>query len=70
VILVDANLLLSAEESLSVTTFASVVSRSYHAGIVNALLMDGSVRSISNSTNGGIWRSLGTRAGGEVISND
>ena len=57
----------SAEEHLAVTTFASVVSRSYHTGIVSALLMDGSVRSISSNINGSIWRSLGTRAGGEII---
>jgi prepilin-type N-terminal cleavage/methylation domain-containing protein len=57
----------SAEEDLAATTFASVVSRSYHAGIVSALLMDGSVRSISSNINSRIWRSLGTRAGGEVV---
>ncbi len=36
-------------------------------GIVNGLLMDGSVRSISNSIDQIIWRALGTRAGGEPI---
>jgi prepilin-type N-terminal cleavage/methylation domain-containing protein/prepilin-type processing-associated H-X9-DG protein len=57
----------SAEEDLGVTTFASIVSRSYHSGMVNALLMDGSVRSISSNINGSVWRGLGTRAGGEVV---
>jgi hypothetical protein len=35
-------------------------------GIVHALLMDGSVRSISDTINLSVWRSLGTRAGREV----
>lgn len=48
-------------------TYAVVTSRSYHIGIVNSLLMDGSVRSISDNINGGVWRGLGTRAGGEVL---
>jgi hypothetical protein len=31
--------------------------------------MDGSVHAITNSIGADIWRRLGTRAGGEVISN-
>jgi prepilin-type N-terminal cleavage/methylation domain-containing protein len=54
-------------ESLTVPTYAAVTARSYHVGIVNSLLMDGSVRTISNNIDLGIWRGLGTRAGGEVI---
>ncbi len=50
-------------------TYAVVTARSYHPGLVNALLMDGSVRSFSNGTNLNVWRALGTRGGGEV-SND
>lgn len=57
----------SAEEDVTVTTYAAITSRSYHAGIVQALLMDGSVRSISNSINLAVWRGLGTRAGGEIV---
>ncbi len=59
-----------AEEGNSMTnpTYAAVTSRSHHTGVVHSLLMDGSVRSISNNINLGIWRSLGTRAGGEVVS--
>lgn len=48
-------------------TFAIVTSRSYHVGIVQSLLMDGSVRSISNNINIGIWRGLSTRRGGEIL---
>jgi prepilin-type N-terminal cleavage/methylation domain-containing protein len=49
-------------------TYAAVTARSYHPGVVNALLMDGSVRSYSNSTSQAVWRSLGTRTGGEVVT--
>jgi prepilin-type N-terminal cleavage/methylation domain-containing protein/prepilin-type processing-associated H-X9-DG protein len=43
---------------------------SRHAGGVNTLLGDGSVRFIKDTTNLATWRALGTRAGGEVISSD
>ena len=49
-------------------TYAAVTARSFHAGIVNAALVDGSVRTFSNSVDTTIWRALGTRAGGEVVS--
>jgi prepilin-type N-terminal cleavage/methylation domain-containing protein len=49
---------------------ASITARSYHAGgVVNAALMDGSVRSFTNTTTLAAWRALGTRAGGEVVPN-
>ena len=51
-------------------TYAAITSRSYHAGIVNAALVDGSVRSVSESIDLAIWRGLGTRSGGEVIPSD
>jgi hypothetical protein len=54
-------------ESITVPTYAAVTARSYHVGNVMVLLMDGSVRSVSNNINLGIWRGIGTRAGGEVI---
>jgi prepilin-type N-terminal cleavage/methylation domain-containing protein/prepilin-type processing-associated H-X9-DG protein len=40
--------------------------RSYHTGIVNVAFADGSVRSISNNVNAGVYDGLGTRNGGEV----
>jgi prepilin-type N-terminal cleavage/methylation domain-containing protein/prepilin-type processing-associated H-X9-DG protein len=43
---------------------------SRHPGGVNMLLGDGSVRFIKDSINLQIWRALGTRAGGEVVSAD
>ena len=47
-------------------TYAAITARSYHPGIVNSLLMDGSVRAISETIQQQTWRALGTRAGGEV----
>jgi prepilin-type N-terminal cleavage/methylation domain-containing protein len=47
-------------------TYASVTSRSYHTGGVNALRMDGSVSFVRSSVAQANWRALGTRAGGEV----
>ncbi|MEM9702207.1 MAG: H-X9-DG-CTERM domain-containing protein [Planctomycetota bacterium] len=47
-------------------TFAAITSRSYHAGVVQAALMDGSVRAVSDSVTKPIWRAAGTRSGGEV----
>jgi prepilin-type N-terminal cleavage/methylation domain-containing protein/prepilin-type processing-associated H-X9-DG protein len=52
--------------SATLATYASVTSRSYHTGGVNALLMDGSVRFVRDSVTQAVWRSLGSRAGGEV----
>ena len=48
-------------------TYAVLPARSHHVGIVNALMMDGSVRSANESIDLGTWRSLGTRSGGEVV---
>lgn len=49
-------------------TYGIITSRSYHAGLVNVVLMDGSVRSISSAVDSGSWQALNSRAGGEVIS--
>jgi prepilin-type processing-associated H-X9-DG protein len=48
---------------------AVVTSRSYHSGgLVNAAMMDGSVRSFTKDVGLTLWRALSTRAGGEVVS--
>ncbi|MFM7151239.1 MAG: DUF1559 domain-containing protein [Gemmataceae bacterium] len=63
----------SRQEGSSATlpTFAAITARSYHAGnIVNVALMDGSVRSVTSSIQSAVWRSLGTRAGGEIVPGD
>ncbi len=44
--------------------------RSKHVGGVNAFYCDGSVRFVGDSIDMQIWRSLATRSGGEVASND
>lgn len=54
------------EGHATLSSFSAVTSRSYHEGIVNSLLMDGTVRTISENIDLRIWRALGTRAGGEV----
>lgn len=53
--------------SASNSTYGVFTSRSYHTGIVNALLMDGSVRGISENIDLSIWRGIGSRGRGEVI---
>jgi len=42
-------------------TYAAITARSYHEGLVHVLLMDGSVRSVSENLNRFVWRALGTR---------
>jgi prepilin-type processing-associated H-X9-DG protein len=43
--------------------------RSYHAGGVNVVFGDGSVRFITDNINFATWQALGTRAGGETPGN-
>ncbi|MFO0960064.1 MAG: DUF1559 domain-containing protein [Isosphaeraceae bacterium] len=44
--------------------------RSRHAGGVNVLFGDGTVRFLKDSVNLAAWRALSTKAGGEVVSSD
>ena len=48
--------------------YAHAAARSRHPGGVNAAFTDGSVRFAMEYVNLRVWRSLGTHAGGEVIS--
>src|SRR5262249_46263069 len=48
-------------------SYSVMTSRSYHSGVVNVLLMDGSARAVSKSISLDVWRGLGTRNGGEVF---
>ncbi len=59
----------SRQEGSNTTSvsYSAVNSRSYHTGIVQSALVDGSVRAISENIDLSIWRALGTRDGGEVI---
>jgi hypothetical protein len=53
-----------------VPTYAAVTARSYFEGLVNVLLMDGSVRAINNDINLGVWRAVSTRNGQEILPDD
>jgi prepilin-type N-terminal cleavage/methylation domain-containing protein/prepilin-type processing-associated H-X9-DG protein len=49
-------------------SYAAMTARSYHSGgVVNILLMDGSVRSVTPTIDLATWRALGTRNGSEVV---
>lgn len=53
--------------SPTLPTLAVITSRSFHTGMVNALLMDGSVRSITSNLDLSTWQRLGARSDGQVI---
>lgn len=56
--------------SLTLPSYAVLTSRSFHTGIVNSVMADGSVKSFGSNINQAVWRALGTRAGGEAVSSD
>ncbi|WP_145303016.1 DUF1559 domain-containing protein [Crateriforma conspicua] len=51
-------------------TYAMITSRSFHAGQVQAVFVDGSVRSVTESIDLDVWHALGTRNGRETIDAD
>lgn len=51
-------------------TYASITSRSHHAGLVHAAFLDGSVSSVTDSVELEVWRAMGTRANRESIQSD
>ncbi len=55
-------------KSVDKITYAAVTARSYHVGGVNGLMMDGHARFFSERISLEVWRALGTRFGGEVVS--
>ena len=61
---------ISKSESLTSTvpTYAAVTSRSYHVGIVQSAMMDGSVRAYANEIDIATWRALSTRDKGELVN--
>ena len=62
----DVDLVLATESNVG-DTYAAVTARSFHSGGVNVMLMDGSVRFVTNSIPLQTWQAIGTRAGGEVV---
>ncbi len=61
---------LSMRERKGGPSFAAITSRSYHPGGVQSALGDGSVRFVSETIDGAVWRSLGTVGGGELVPGD
>jgi len=53
-------------KSETVVTYAAVTARSYHPGVVNALMMDGSVKAYSDSTDRDVWQALATHNEGDL----
>lgn len=51
-------------------TYATITSRSYHTGLVQVALLDGSVRSVTETLDLAVWHALGTRGGSEVVSKE
>lgn len=51
-------------KSLTIPTAAAITSRSHHQGIVTCVMLDGSVRQISDDVSSSVWRAMATRAGG------
>ena len=50
-----------------VVTYAAVTSRSYHSGVVNSAMMDGSVHAMTSEIDRDAWRAMSTRNGEEVV---
>jgi len=49
-------------------TYAAITARSHHSGVVHAAMMDGSVQSLADSIDLAVWRGLGSRASGEIVT--
>jgi prepilin-type N-terminal cleavage/methylation domain-containing protein/prepilin-type processing-associated H-X9-DG protein len=47
-------------------TYAIITSRSFHPGQVQVAMVDGSVQSIADAIDLGVWRAMATRGGSEV----
>ena len=61
---------MACKTNLSTDGQVWAAARSAHPGGVNAAMGDGSVRFVKTTINSAVWRALGSRAGGEVISAD
>jgi hypothetical protein len=60
---------MTASTVTTTPTYAAVTARGYFAGIVNVSMVDGSVRSIDDKINLGVWRAISTRNGNEKLPN-
>lgn len=48
-------------------SYAMITSRSFHSGVVNVTLADGSVHSVSDNIDLALWRGYSTRSNGELV---
>jgi len=62
----DASTLREGSSNTAITN-AVITSRSYHAGSVNVMLMDGSTRTVSENISLTVWKNLGNRNDGNVL---
>jgi prepilin-type N-terminal cleavage/methylation domain-containing protein/prepilin-type processing-associated H-X9-DG protein len=47
-------------------TYSAVTSRSYHPGVVNVAMVDGSIHTMASEIDLSVWRAMATRAGNDV----
>jgi len=55
-------------QSTTLPTYAAITARSYHRGLVNAAIMDGSVRAVPDSIDRTVWQAISTRGAGEATN--
>lgn len=65
----DVDYISATEQALGSATVsnAAVTARSFHVGLVNVMMMDGSVRPVSENISLSVWQALSSRSGGEVV---
>ena len=51
-------------------TYAAVTARSHHAGLINTVLLDGSVRAVPDDIDLKVWRAYSTRASRDRVDYD
>jgi prepilin-type processing-associated H-X9-DG protein len=49
-------------------TYSVVTARSYHAGVVNVAMADGSIHAVNGDVDLLVWRAMGTRNGQEAVA--
>jgi prepilin-type N-terminal cleavage/methylation domain-containing protein len=57
-------------KSLTAPTAAAITARSHHAGVVNHVMMDGSVQQATETIAAAVWQALTTRSGSEAVARD
>ena len=57
-------------KSPTIRTYAAVTARSHHNGLVIAVAMDGSVRTVQDDVDRFVWRALSTRNGADEVPGD